>query len=223
MPNRIVYQASTSDEVHQCAYSILKYLEVYNLKPPADHSVVVYTNDPASLELYGSFFSSFELKNETSQPVQEVLRKAAQGFEGNLLYLACNAYPVKPLDNFFTSVGNGTLYSSYSADQKSNGVPLALGFKTDRISLLPARIDGAHPGNFIAHYSDLKEFNTFLLYFFKRYQEESVPNQVKLIHHIDAVSIQKKRDAFNQLPFYIRWIRKAMGKGWSIGAHTQRV
>jgi hypothetical protein len=59
MRNTILYTAYSTDEIHECAYSLLKYLDVYNMKPPADHSVVVYTNDPASLEGYQSYFSKF--------------------------------------------------------------------------------------------------------------------------------------------------------------------
>ena len=224
MPNRIIYQASTPDEIHQCAYSILKYLEVYNLKPPADHSVVIYTNDPASLELYGSFFNQFELRRGTALPAEDLMRKSAHEFSGNLLYLACNAYPVKKIDSLFTSIENGTTFSFYPTDTATTkNEPLILGLPSSQTVSSSGRLQGKLPGDVIAHYTNLREFNSLLNYFFKRYQEESVANQVKLIHHVDAVAIQQKRDAFKQLPFYVRWIRKALGRGWSISGHTQKI
>ena len=223
MPNRVLYLAATPDEVHQCAYSLLKYLEVYNLKPPAENSLVIYTNDPASLELYGSFFSHFELREAGVSTVDAILRSAAAGFDGNLLYMACNAYPVRPLEPLFNAIQSGTVFSAQSFNEKTRSKDIrVMGWNSGALATPPGT-EGRELDNFIAQYSNIREFNSFLQYFFRRYQEESVPNQVKLIHNVDALSIQQKRDAFKQLPFYVRWIRKALGKGWSISAHTQRV
>jgi hypothetical protein len=57
--------------------------------------------------------------------------------------------------------------------------------------------------------------------FFGRYQEESVPNQVKLIHNVDAKEIEIQKKNFDDLPVTSKWLRKIMGKGWNI--HNYRV
>ena len=62
-------------------------------------------------------------------------------------------------------------------------------------------------------YKDLKEFKILLKDFFGRYQEESVPNQVKLIHNVDAKEIEKQKNKFNELPLASKWFRKMIGKG----------
>ena len=74
---------------------------------------------------------------------------------------------------------------------------------------------------FVAQYDDLKEFRNLLRDFFKKYQEESVPNQVKLMHSIDALKLQEEKNKFNSLPVLQRLMKKMMGKGWSISKHTR--
>jgi len=172
----ILYIAVSLDEVYESAYSILKYLEVYNLKPPVDHSLVIYTNYPDLLEAYGSFFHEFELKplpaNTDKQAVLEQFKKDAGE---DVYYISSNSYPIKQID-----------------DERS-----------------------------IQSYNDLKEFRILLKDFFGRYQEESVPNQVKLIHNVDAKEIEIQKKNFDDLPVTSKWLRKIMGKGWNI--HNYRV
>ena len=171
MQKSILYIAFSLDEVYECAYSILKYLEVYNLKPPVDHSLTIYTNYPEMLEAYGSFFNRFELRpvpsNEEKKTIISEFRKETGE---NVLYLDSNAYPVKQVEE----------------------------------------------NNSIERYNNLKEFKILLRKFFGRYQEESVPNQVKLIHNIDAKEIEKQKNKFENLPFASKWFKKITGKGWSI-------
>lgn len=166
----ILYIALSLDEVYECAYSILKYLVVYNLKPPADHTLIVYTNYPELIEAYGSFFDQFELRpvphNTDKQTIISEFKKEGE----NVLYMESNSYPVKQVDD----------------------------------------------SNSIEHYNNLKEFTILLKDFFGRYQEESVPNQVKLIHNIDAKEIEKQKNKFENLPLASKWFRKITGKGWSI-------
>ena len=178
MQKSILYITVSLDEVYECAYSILKYLEVYNLKPPVDHSLTIYTNYPELLEAYGSFFNRFELRsippNADKQMIIEEFRKEVGE---NVLYLDCNTYPVKQVD-----------------DDKS-----------------------------IECYKNLKEFKILLKHFFGRYQEESVPNQVKLIHNIDAKKIEKEKNSFENLPLTSKWFRKLVGKGWDISNYMVRI
>lgn len=187
MRKSILYIAFTPDEVHDCAYSILKYLEVYNLNPPADHALVVYTGYPGMLEAYGSFFHSFELRAIPPNATRESLIEKVTRETGaeNLLYLNAYTYPVSEIDECFAP-GAGTEGSTVS-------------------------------------YRNLKEFRILLREFFRRYQEESVPNQVKLVHNLNAKEIERQKDEFERLPFAEKWWRKIIGRGWSISRYSFRV
>ncbi len=174
----ILYIADSLDEVYECAYSILKYLEVYNVKPPADHSLVICTNYPDLLEAYGTFFNHFELRPLPQNANKRfILSEFEKEVGESVLYFDSHSYPVKEVD-----------------DEKS-----------------------------IRSYQNLKEFRILLKDFLGRYQEESVPNQVKLIHSIDAKEIEKQKIEFERLPLHSKWLRKLMGKGWSISNYLVRI
>lgn len=178
MQKSILYITPSKEEVFECAYSILKYLEVYNLKPPADHSITVYTNHPELLEAYGSFFSRFELKSvPANTDKQSIISEFKKNNGDSVLYFDSNTYPVKEVN-----------------DNKG-----------------------------IECYNNLKEFRILLKDFFGRYQEESVPNQVKLIHNIDAKEIEKQKSNFENLPIASKWFRKLIGKGWNISNYMVRI
>lgn len=186
MQNYILYIASFLGEAYECAYSILKYLGVYNLKPPSNHTVIIYTDHPELLEAYESFFKRFELKqipkNKTKQDIVEEFKAQT---EGTVLYLETNAYPVKKIDHLFIKNGN---------DKEA-----------------------------IEYYEDLKEFRILLKEFFNRHQEESIPNQVKLMHNIDAKQILEQKRKFLELPLTSRWFKKLTGKGWSIYNYKKKI
>jgi hypothetical protein len=178
MQKSILYIAVSLDEVYESAYSILKYLEVYNLKPPVDHSLTIYTQYPELLETYGSFFHHFELRSIPSNADKpQIISDFNNEVDGNALYLDSNTYPVKEVD-----------------DDRS-----------------------------IECYKNLKEFKILLKDFFGRYQEESVPNQVKLIHNIDPKEIEKQKNNFEKLPLASKWFRKLVGKGWDISNYMVRI
>lgn len=151
---------------------------MYNLKPPADHSITVYTNHPELLEAYGSFFSRFELMPIPANTDRQTLISEFKKSKGeNVLYFDSNTYPVKQVN-----------------DDKG-----------------------------IERYNNLKEFRILLKDFFRRYQEESVPNQVKLIHNIDAKEIEKQKINFENLPLTSKWFKKIVGKGWNISNYMVRI
>lgn len=178
MQKSILYIASSVNEVYECAYSILKYLEVYNLKPPTGHSLVIYTNYPELLEAYGSFFNRFELRslpaNVDKQTIISDFKKEAGD---SVLYLDSNTYPIKQVED----------------------------------------VSG------MESFKNLKEFGILLKDFFGRYQEESVPNQVKLIHNVNAKEIEKQKNNFEKLPLASKWMKKIVGKGWNISNYMIRI
>lgn len=229
MHNYILYKAYSPGETHACAYSILKYLWVYNLKPPSSHSLVIYTNDPASLEAYGSFFDQFELKTisgngslgNTSE--HRIIREFCSTSQGNVLYLGNTSYPVSELEPLFVSIENGSVYAQKPVAGKKireneREEIIYFGINTSRHNADVALASGKYKpaGSVIMHYPDFKEFNFLLRYFFKRYQEESIPNQVKLAASLNANEILERRNAFKKLPLYSRLIKTISGKGWGM-------
>jgi hypothetical protein len=185
MQQTIVYITSSLDQIYECAYSILKYLDVYNLKPPTDHKLVIFTNHPELLEVYGTFFNEFELRPiPPNEDRESILQQVKASSTGPVHFLESNTYPVKKLE----TNASGTV------------------------------ADGA-----IQCYNDLREFRILLKDFFGRYQEESVPNQVKLLHNIDAKKIEEHKKQFERLPLTSRWFKKLMGKGWSINNYQRKI
>jgi len=179
MQKTILYIASTLDEVYECSYSILKYLEVYNLKPPSDHSLIVFTNYPDLLDAYGSFFNQFELRPiSENQDKQSIISEFTQHDGKNVLYFKSDEYPVKAVDDQTKSVES---------------------------------------------YKGLQEFKILLKDFFGRYQEESIPNQVKLIRNINAKEIETEKNKFESLPLASKLFRKMIGKGWNISNYLVRI
>ncbi|MBD0333032.1 MAG: hypothetical protein ICV66_10275, partial [Chitinophagaceae bacterium] len=83
--------------------------------------------------------------------------------------------------------------------------------------------EGTNANGSIEHYENLPELRTLLRQFFTRYQEESIPNLVKLVHSINAKEIQDEKRKFTSLPIASRWIRKLMGKGWSISNYQKKI
>ena len=227
MSNTIIYQASTIEQVHRCAYSILKYLSVYNLKPPAGHSLVIHTHHQASLELYGSFFSRFSLRPDLPRAMDESLfLEIVKEQKGNVLFLSSTSYPIRSLEPVFRQMGEGKIFEEHRASGGGKPAPVQLTLMGRN-----EKTDGSAFGNiqpetaeaFIAHYDPYPEFDAWLRYFFKRYQEESVPNQVKLLQHIDARTIASDRNRFLKLPVHTRFLQRLTGKAWNLSRYTSRI
>jgi len=100
-----------------------------------------------------------------------------------------------------------------------------LGFRASSVSSVQEALQTTplqSAADFIAQYQELREFRFLLKDFFSRYQEESVPNQVKLVHPVDAAAIQAQKQDFQQLPLYVRLLKKITGKGWRISDYRSR-
>jgi hypothetical protein len=222
MPDYLVFHAAAAEEVHQCAYALLKYLDVYNLNPPASHAVVIFTPHPAALDVYGSFFGSFDLREiDPDKPAMDCLRGFCEENEGAVLFLGENTYPVSALEAVFAGIAEGNVYAER---QEPLGVSV-LGFYArsatspgDAMKVAAKGLDG-----YLAHYTDLKEFGQLLKDFFTRYQEESVPNQVKLMHNIDAAEIQVQKRQFLKLPLPVRLLKKLTGRGWRVSNYLRKI
>ena len=220
MQNYILYFVSSQDEHYECCYSLLKYLDIYNLKPPKEHSVVLYSKNPALLEAYGSYFNSFELKE-----IEGDSKSIFNHYKGNIVYLPSNAYPLKELERLFASMNRNATYKGEKQNERFDPAvqqqlpPIAFNNLEQDIDFLLRSSQTQSINEFVAQYDDLKEFRQLLRNFFKKYHEESVPNQVKLMHSIDALEIQEEKNKFKKLPVLQRLMKKMMGKGWSIERH----
>jgi hypothetical protein len=230
MPNYLVYYLGSNDQVYECAYSILKYLQVYNIQPPQDDVLMVYTSHPELLEAYASFFNYYELRETRGADRSTSLRNFLEQHEGNMLYLDSNAYPVSDLSSLFSSIAKGQVFASSrnsERDQRSSALDrlAVLGMKSGDGQSLDDALQHASTASIhcIARYDNLKEFRSLLRDFFKRYQEESVPNQVKLVHSIDAKQIEEQKNRFLRLPLYQRLLRKIAGKGWNIADYGAKL
>ncbi len=122
MGNVLVLEALQSmDKVNTCWYSLLKYLEVYNLNPPATTSVFVYTDRPAFFESFIPFFHRFQIKEvpqtqlnewQGKHPLPErvnieILLDVLAHQSGNVLFLDSNTFTTAPLENVFKKMEEG--------------------------------------------------------------------------------------------------------------------
>jgi hypothetical protein len=75
----------------------------------------------------------------------------------------------------------------------------------------------------VAHYWNLKEFRKILNVFFKKNEEESIPNLVKLVHPLNAATILKQKNEYESLPLLKRWLNTITGKSWSIHQYIKKL
>jgi hypothetical protein len=125
MQNAILYQAYGGiDFINECRYSLLKYLQVYDLKPPVSTGIYIYTDTPHLFEAFKPFFPTLEFIAVTEEMIRqwkgpaafvhrfkiEMIRHFLQGFDGNLLYCDTDTYAVLPLEDLFDDIANGHIY-----------------------------------------------------------------------------------------------------------------
>jgi len=297
MQNAIVYQAYGLDHVNECRYALLKLLQVYNLTPPADIALVIYTDTPEVFSDFEPFFHniitlnlarpSIETKSESNlsfaHPEKvEILISSFQRFGGNVLHFDTDTYLTSSADVLFEDMAKGAYYLYRGEGQINKSDKLAW-HKWERfLSTTPITFNGKKllfdknlkmfnasviginnqsketlqdvlaltnalqerfprheaeqfafnycfqksgsvktADHFIAHYRDLKEFRQLLKTFFAVNTEESIPNLVKKLHHLDAMAIQQEKNAFEKLPLLHRFFRKFTGKSWKIARYEK--
>lgn len=138
MQNAILYQAyGGQDFVNECRYSLLKYLQVYNLTPPTDTVVVVYTDAPDAFADFAPFFRLFTTRKLSKETISswrgttdfvhrakiEMLRDFLQTFNGNVLYCDTDTYPTMPVEPIFDDLdGNAFFMHQYEGmiDKREN-------------------------------------------------------------------------------------------------------
>lgn len=125
MSNAILYQAYGGDDfINECKYSLLNYLQVYNLKPPPQTAVVIYTDKPHLFSDFFPFIQQFICKQVSPETIQfwrgpqnfvhrfkiEMIADYLQSFSGNLLYCDTDTYLKGPVEEIFGDIEEGSFY-----------------------------------------------------------------------------------------------------------------
>lgn len=179
MPHFILYTPAGERELYQCCFSLLKLLEVYNLKPPAVVVPVVCTDRPAGVEAFTSFFHDFRILPPYAPGLSERLKA-----EGTVLQPRADEYFAGPL---------------------------------------PGEGAGSGWATALATYQDIPPFAELVEAFLRKYQEESIPNQVKRVHGLPIDRIREESRRFSGLPLHQRWLRRLMGREWSVRRAVEKL
>lgn len=266
MQHFLLFQVGDNRQrIYQCQYALLQYLAIYNLKPPADTGVVLYTTRPSEFDAYTSFFPSFTMRQAPETPKAALLQQTLQEHNGNIIYCDTDVYPIKPLATVFQTIEKGKAYLLLKQWNKENTLVKTLLSEYEKkirgrkahapkeVATLPAVIGVNHihvpqlqkatalihtpttdatfeqveskafqeafeKGNTswtsFATYQSSAAFKELLPVFFQRNAEESIPNLVKLVHHLDAQQIQQEEEQYQHQAFYKKWLDKFTGKGW---------
>lgn len=125
MQNALLYQAyGGQDFVNECRYSLLKYLQAYNLTPPAHTVIAVYTDMPDAFADFQPFLPRLGTRKLSKEMVQswrgtinfvhrvkiEMLRDFLQTFTGNVLYCDTDTYITSSVEAIFENIGHGDFY-----------------------------------------------------------------------------------------------------------------
>lgn len=272
MPNCIVYQAATPDTINECRYSLLKYLSIYNLNPPLNIAINIYTNAPSAFEAFSPFFERFEIMDyEDSKPRKiDIIKDYLSKKTCNLIYLDTDCYPAAPVDhlfqellkqdflflekgtidrsnlqkiksylsgnniqvddvkisypsndNFFSTEFFGINYHSDSTFQKIFQLYLQLLTEVPPTAAEEFAFHyyaGSHSTTIqdsINSYRNFPAFKKLLAAFFLKNQEESIPNLVKLVYHLDAKTIFEEKNRYDRQPFVKKILSALSGKAWS--------
>lgn len=206
MNNYLVYPDCVTDErINGCRFALLKTLSVYNLTPPANMGVIVYTNKPAQFEIFLSFFKHMQVIELQSPARKEAtpLAGMSQAYEGNLLFCQTHCYlkaPVEPLFHQLINEDN----SSHPADSSC-----VLNIKAQATT---QHASASSTADYFINYEDVKEMAPLLKTFFSRNEEESLPNLVKKAHAIDANAIRKEVAGARNAPLLQKWWNNLLGR-----------
>lgn len=125
MQNAILYQAyGGMDFINECRYSLLKYLQVYNLRPPGNTGIFVYTDQPHAFSDFLPFISKLQCIPVNEASIKqwkgrldfvhrfkiEMIRDFFDRFHGNVLYCDTDTYATAPLEEIFKDIEHGSFY-----------------------------------------------------------------------------------------------------------------
>lgn len=125
MQNVILYQAYGGlPFINECRYSLLRYLHVYNLTPPTDTAIVIYTDAPEQFADFQPFISTLSTQQLTEYTIQkwrgaqnfvhrvkiEMLIDFLKHYNGNVLYCDTDTYLTSPVHSIFSNIAAGNFY-----------------------------------------------------------------------------------------------------------------
>lgn len=109
--------------LNECRFSLLKLLHVYNLQPPANTAILVYTDQPQLFESFIPFFSKFVLETINDDIIKswmnntgyihraktKMIQHALQTYGGNVLFFDTDTYITEPLASIWNDIDQGTV------------------------------------------------------------------------------------------------------------------
>ena len=76
--------------------------------------------------------------------------------------------------------------------------------------------------NTINSYHNFSAFKKLLKIFFEKNEEESIPNLVKMVYHLNAETILQEKNRYDSQPFVKRILSRLSGKGWSVRQYQNK-
>lgn len=125
MQHAILFQAYGGTAfVNECRYALLKYLQVYNLKPPPATGIVIYTDQPNLFSDFEPFFPHLSCRLLTAETIRDwkgphnfvhrikikMMMDFFQRFGGSLLYCDTDTYVADFLEPVFSDLETGQFY-----------------------------------------------------------------------------------------------------------------
>jgi hypothetical protein len=125
----ILYLAHSNEGyINECRFSLLKYLLVYNLKPPPETAIVIYTDKPALFEYFIPFFKAFYLEEITPAIVKgweegtgyvhrakpKMIQDFFTKYKGNLIFFDTDTYITEPIEPLWKGIENGDIFMHQS-------------------------------------------------------------------------------------------------------------
>ena len=123
--NYITYLAhGDTGYINECQFSLLKFLQVYNLRPPASTAILIYTDKPQVFESFIPFFQKFIIEQVDEEKIKswmqgtgyvhraksKMIEEALQKYSSNLLFFDTDTYITAPIDAIWKNISNGVIY-----------------------------------------------------------------------------------------------------------------
>ena len=110
--------------INECRFSLLKFLQVYNLRPPANLGVIIYTDQPKAFEDFIPFFKDFQLETLNADILNQwiagtgyvhraktkMIQEALSKHPGNLIFFDTDTYITEPIEDLWSDIATGTVY-----------------------------------------------------------------------------------------------------------------
>ena len=123
--NYVIYFAhSDTGYINECRFSLLKFLHVYNLRPPSTTGILIYTDKPQLFESFIPFFSAFILEEIDAETIKswigntgyvhraktKMIQHALQKYQSNVLFFDTDTYITAPLSTIWDDIAKGVVY-----------------------------------------------------------------------------------------------------------------